>query len=195
MSFLRRVLGLDRPESPDLPVRPDAPLPGVDRTETASVRRIAGQLNALPPAEARRIAAEAYLLGRAANADLSISDAEAEVMRGIAREVGGLDPDAAAIVVELARLQTTREGATEDWLVAREFKAISTPEQRLALLRSCFIVTAANDEIDAQEAWLVNRLAEELDVPRPDLNAIREEFRDQLSAVRAVREAAAGRAR
>lgn len=194
MSFLRRVLGLDRPESPDLPVTPDAPLPTVSASETASVRRIAGQLHSLPPADARRIAAEAYLLGRAANADLAISDAEAAVMRRLVEEIGGLDENAAAIVVELARLQTTREGATEDWLVAREFKAISTPEQRLALLRCCFIVAAANDDIGAEEAWLVNRLAEELDIPRPDLNAVRQEFHGQLSAVRAVREAA-GRAR
>lgn len=190
MSFLRRVLGLDRPESPDLPVAPDAPLPAVDPGETTSVRRIAGQLQSLPPPEARRIAAEAYLLGRAANADLSITDAEAEAMRRLVQDIGGLDANSAAIVVELARLQTTHEGATEDWLVAREFRAISTPEQRLALLRCCFIVAAANDEIDADEAWLVNRLAEELDIPRPDLNAVREAFHDQLSAVRAVRAAA-----
>ena len=194
MSFLRRVLGLDRPASPDLPIAPDAPLPEVDARETASVRRIAGQLQGLPPAEARRIAAEAYLLGRAANADFSISDAEADVMRRLVQEIGGLDANAAAIVVELARLQATSDGATEDWLVAREFKAISTPEQRLALLRCCFIVAAANAQIDADEAWLVNRLAEELDIPRPDLNTVRAAFHDQLSAVRAVREAA-GRGR
>lgn len=190
MTFLRRVLGLDRPESIDLPVRPDAPLPGAASGDTASVRRIADELHAHPPAEARHIAAFAYLLGRAAHADLAIADDELEVMRRLAREVGGLDEATASIVVDLVRLQTTSEGATEDWLVAREFRAISTPKQRLALLRACFVVAAANQEIDAEEAWLINRLAEELDVPRPDLNAIRAEFHEQLEAVRAVREAA-----
>lgn len=193
MSFLRRVLGLDAPASPDLPVAPDAPLPEVPVGETKSVRRIAGELGTLPPPTARKIAAFAYLLGRTAHADLSVTDEEAAVMRDLAVQIGGLDEDAAAIVVELARLQTTREGATEDWLVAREFKAISTPDERLRLLRYCFVVAAANDEIDANEAWLINRLAEELDIPRPDLNAVRAEFHDQLSSVRAVREAAARR--
>jgi hypothetical protein len=47
---------------------------------------------------------------------------------------------------------------------------------------------AADDEIDATESWLANRLAEELDVERPDLNAIRDEFHEQLSSVRAIRE-------
>jgi uncharacterized tellurite resistance protein B-like protein len=191
VSFLRNILGLDKPASPDLPVAPDAPLPAVPAGETASVKKIAGQLGGMEPARARLIAAAAYLLGRAANADLEITDDEAAIMKQLAQEIAGLDADAAAIVVELARLQTTREGATEDWLVAREFKAISTPDQRVALLRYCFVVAAANDEIDANESWLINRLAEELDVPRPDLNLVRAEFHEQLSAVRAVREAQA----
>jgi hypothetical protein len=51
-----------------------------------------------------------------------------------------------------------------------------------------FLVMAADDEIDATESWLANRLAEELDVERPDLNAIRSEFYEQLSSVRSIRE-------
>ena len=47
---------------------------------------------------------------------------------------------------------------------------------------------AADDEIDANEAWLVNRVAEELDVERADLNNIRAEFYERLSSVKAVRE-------
>ena len=60
-------------------------------------------------------------------------------------------------------------------------------EEREQLLRCCFLVMAADDEIDATESWLANRLAEELDIERPDLNAIREEFHDQLSGVRELR--------
>ena len=76
--------------------------------------------------------------------------------------------------------------------MTREFKAISTMEERHRLLRACFLVMAADDEIDATEAWLVNRVAEELDVARADLNRIREEFYDRLSGVRAAREVAQG---
>ena len=71
--------------------------------------------------------------------------------------------------------------------MTREFKAISTMEERERLLRCCFLVMAADDEIDATESWLANRLAEELDIERPDLNAIREEFHDQISGVRELR--------
>ena len=40
-------------------------------------------------------------------------------------------------------------GATEDYLVTREFKAISTMEERQRLIRCCFLVMSADDEIDA----------------------------------------------
>lgn len=95
------------------------------------------------------------------------------------------------MVVDLARLRADRYGATEDYLVSREFKAISTMEERERLLRCCFVVMAADDEVDASESWLANRLAEELDIERPDLNRIRDEFHDQLSGVREVRKLAA----
>jgi uncharacterized tellurite resistance protein B-like protein len=49
---------------------------------------------------------------------------------------------------------------------------------------------AADDEVDASEAWLVNRVAEELDVERTDLNKIRAEFHERLASVKAVREVA-----
>ena len=40
-------------------------------------------------------------------------------------------------------------GSTEDYLVTREFKRVSTPEQRLGVMRACFQVAAANDEISS----------------------------------------------
>jgi uncharacterized tellurite resistance protein B-like protein len=191
MSFLSRVLGLDAPASSGLAVDPNAPLPGVAAGETESVRRIAARLTALPPARARYLAAFAYLLGRAANADLVVTDTEAAEMERLVADVGGVDADTASIVVELARLRADRYGATEDYLVSREFKAISTPDERERLLRCCFVVMAADDEVDASESWLANRLAEELDIERPDLNRIRAEFHDRLSGVREVRKLAA----
>ena len=63
-------------------------------------------------------------------------------------------------------------------------------EERHRLLRACFLVMAADDEIDANEAWLVNRVAEGLDVERADLNNIRAEFYERLASVKAVREVA-----
>ena len=64
-------------------------------------------------------------------------------------------------------------------------------EDRERLLRCCFLVMAADDEVDETESWLANRMAEELDIERPHLNRIREEFHEQLSGVREVRRLAA----
>jgi uncharacterized tellurite resistance protein B-like protein len=190
MSLFRRVLNLDQPESPELPVAPDAPLPKGVVGDTDSVKVLAAQLDALPPARARYVAAFAYILGRAANASGATSDAErAEMVRLAA--AAGLDSAQGPLIVEMASSLSGEFGATEDFLVAREFKAISTMEERELLLRCCYLVMAADDEIDATESWLANRLAEELDVERPDLNAIRAEFHEQLSGVKEVRRLAA----
>jgi len=188
LSLFRNIFKLDEPEAKDAPVTPDAPLPpSLGGAETESVRILAAALSAMPPARARYIAAFAYLLGRAAHATGSMSSNEREAILKIA-EAGGLEPATAPMVVDLAATLAGEFGSTEDYLVTREFKAISTMEERERLLRCVFLVMAADDEIDATESWLANRLAEELDVERPDLNAIRSEFHEQISGVRAVRE-------
>ena len=156
--------------------------------ETESVRRIAARLGALPPERARYVAAFAYLLARAANADFAISQAEATEMARLISQTGDLDPETASLVVDLAGTRAEGYGATDDYLVTREFKAISTPEQRQHLLRSCLLVAAADADIDAQESWLVNRIAEELDVGRADLNRIRDEFTDKIAGLAELRQ-------
>lgn len=195
MSLFRRVLSLDQPASPELPVDPNAPLPILSKEslpgETESVHMIAAALSGLPPARARYVAAFAYLLGRAANANLEVSDVELKEMSHIGEEAG-LDAPTADLIVKLSAHLSADFGATEDFLVTREFKAISTMEERHRLLRACFLVMAADDVIDASESHLVNRIAEELDVERADLNRIRDEFHDRLSGVKAVREVAQG---
>jgi len=190
MSLFRRVLNLDTPASEDLPVQPDAPLPKAELGETDSVRLLSAQLDAMPPARARYLAAFAYLLGRAAHATGAMSEAERGVMLDLA-DAGGVDASIVTLIVDMAGTLAGEFGATEDFLVAREFKAISTMEERERLLRCCFLVMAADDDIDATESWLANRLAEELDVERPDLNAIRAEFHDRLSGVKELRRLAA----
>jgi uncharacterized tellurite resistance protein B-like protein len=192
MSLFRRVLTLDASASSGQPADPSRPLCDPGLGLTPSVRRIADRLTSLPPARARWVAAFAYLLGRAANATLAVSPTETAAMAGILGDVAELDKATATLVVELAGTLAGDFGASEDFLAAREFKAISTLEDRERLLRACFLVMAADDEIDATESWLANRLAEELDVQRPDLNSIRDEFHEQLSGVRSIRELAKG---
>lgn len=190
--MFRRFLGLDRPAAPDprLPVGDEAaPTPG-SAAETATARRIVARLEALPPAEARYLACFAYVMSRAAQADLDISDEETALMERFAVQFGGLDDAQAVLVVQMAKLQARTQGQTEDFVVTREFREISTPQQRLDVIRCCFAIGAADGIITADEAAMVNEIARELDVEREDVNKIRADYHEQLSAVQALRRAA-----
>lgn len=188
--MFRRFLGLDRHETdPRLPAGDAAaPLPG-SAAETATARRIVARLEALPPDEARYLACFAYVMSRAANADQEVSADETALMEQFAVEFGGLDHAQAVLVVEMAKFQARVNGGTEDFVVTREFYSISTPEQRRALVRCCFAIEATDGTITAEEASVVNEIARELDLELHEVNAIRDEFHDQLSAVQAVRRA------
>lgn len=155
--------------------------------DTESVRRIAARLGTLPPERARFVAAFAYLLARAANTDMQVSDGESSEMARQIAEIGELDEDTAGLVVAIAGTRVEQYGATDDFLVTREFKAISTPDDREHLLRCLLLVAASDDEITARESWLVNRVAEELDIPRADLNRIRDEFTDKIAGLADLR--------
>ena len=185
--FLRPEQPADGPAEAGSP-EPAAPPPATTAAETATVRRIVGRLEALPQTEARYLAAFAYVMSRAAHADLHVSDEETAAMERYVVELGGLDEGQAVVVVEMAKLQARLHGATEDFLVTREFARIATVEQKLALLRCCFAVGAADDSISADEASVVNQIARELDLSREQLNAVRAEFVERLSAIQALRE-------
>jgi len=155
--------------------------------ETETVRRIVARLEALEPGRARFLAGFAYILARAAHADLDISDAETTVMEGAVGELGDLDPAQAVLVVEMAKFQSRAKFGTEDYLVTREFAGFATDDQKIAVLRACFAVGAADDEISNDEAQAINEIARELGVDRPTLNAVREAYVDRFSAIRAAR--------
>jgi uncharacterized tellurite resistance protein B-like protein len=175
MSFLDRIV---RAPSPDAPATAG---------ETETVRRIVARLEAMPHEQARFLAGYAYILARAAHADLDISDAETAVMERAVADLGGLDAAQAVIVVELAKLQSRTRFGTEDYLVTREFSGIATEDQKLEVLRACFAVGAADVEITSDEAGAINQIAKELGVDRPALNAVREAYIDKFAAIRAAR--------
>jgi uncharacterized tellurite resistance protein B-like protein len=191
--LFRRFLGdhghHDDPTAPTEDVPPTEPA-GNER-ETETVRRIVARLEALPPEHARYLAGFAYVMSRAAQADLEISDAETRAMERFAVELGGIDEAQAVLVVEMAKLQARRSGGTEDFVVTREFSRVATREQKLALLRCCFAVDAVDETISAEESGVVNEIARELDVDRDDLNAVRAEFHENLSGIQAMRRLAA----
>jgi uncharacterized tellurite resistance protein B-like protein len=157
-----------------------------DDSDTDTVRRIVRELEALPRERARFLAAFAYVLTRAAASDLEIADVEMTAIERLIGEYGGLPPAQAVLVAEMARTQSLLHGGTEDYLVTRQFKELSTQEERVALLRCCYLVGAADDTITASESDTLQEIAFELDLDRPTVNAIRNEFASKLSAIQAL---------
>lgn len=197
MSLLHRLFGGDdaTPQTtPAQPAAPASPTPAAPTpaAETATVRRIVAQLEALPPDRARLLAGAAYVVSRAANADMTITADEVALMEHMLVERLGISEAEAVIVIKIARQQAFMFGSTEDYLVTREFKRVSTPEQRLGVMRACFQVAAANDEISSPETAVLNQIATELDIDPAAFDAVRSEHREQLSVVRAARAVQAG---
>ncbi len=176
-------------DEPELAPRPTA-APVDPSGDTATVRRIVARLESMPVDQARLAAATAYTIARAANADLDISDAETAVIEAQLQAHALLDEPTSILVAEMARLQAKTVGGTEDYVVTREFKALSSPEQRLDVVRACYAVAAASGSISAEETAIVNEIATELDIDPADLNTIKAEYHEQMSAVQAVRQAA-----
>jgi uncharacterized tellurite resistance protein B-like protein len=154
--------------------------------DTETVRRIAGQLDALPVERARFLAAFAYILTRAAAADMNISDVESRAIEGLVAEHGGLPEAQAVLVTQIARNQSLLYSGTEDYLVTRQFRELSTEEDRLALVRCCYLVGAADDTITSQESDTFQEIAKELDLDRDAVNVIRNEFAPKLAAIQAM---------
>src|ERR1041385_1269913 len=130
-----------------LGLNPDRSSHSAASAETETVRKIVAKLDQLPEDQARYIAGFAYLLSRAARADLQISSDETAVMERIIMQQSGRPEDLAAIVAQMAKTQNQLFGSTENYLVTREFERLASREQKLALLECLFAVTAADDLI------------------------------------------------
>lgn len=163
---------------------PDAPARAHESAETETVRKIVAALDRLDPDRARHIAIFAYLLSRVARADLVISEEETRTMETLVMQAGGLSAEQAILVVQMAKTQAILFGGTENYLVAREFNRLATREEKLALLRCLFAVSAADDSISVMEDNEIRRIADELRLTHEDFIAARSEFRRYLSVLR-----------
>jgi uncharacterized tellurite resistance protein B-like protein len=172
MRALRELLGLGSADGSEV---------GGD---TATVRRIARELDRLDSNEARYLAAFAYVLARVAYSDLEVSDVEVEEMERQVRATGDLSDAQAALVVQIARLQATTRGGTEDYLVTREFRDLSTREQRLALIRCLFAVAASDESITQVENSAISQVATELGLTGREVAAVRGSYREKLASLR-----------
>ena len=152
-----------------------------EKGDTATVRRIAAKLERLGPEKAKFVAAFAYVLARIANADLAIDDSETSEMQRCLRALSGLSESEAALAVEIAKSQSRLLGGTENYIVTREFRSISTREQRGALLQCLYAVAAADGTITTDESAEIVAIAEELGFTRMEANSLRSQYRDKLA--------------
>ena len=98
----------------------------------------------------------------------------------------------AVLVVQMAKVQARVKGGTEDFVVTREFRvdldagaAAGAPP---LLLRGR---GGRRHDHAPRRPRTINEIARELDLEAADINAVRDEFHEQLSAVQALRRAAA----
>jgi uncharacterized tellurite resistance protein B-like protein len=148
------------------------------------VQRIAARLAALPPDRARFVAAFAYLLGRVAHADHELTEEETAAMRRLVAHESGLPESDAALVVDIAAHESLIFGGTEDFRVTREFDEISTPEQKLRLVRCLFAVSAADRAVVTKEDNEIRRIALSLKVSHGDFVAARAAVREHLAVLK-----------
>jgi uncharacterized tellurite resistance protein B-like protein len=157
LKSLRAWMGIDTPEEP----------------EFAPLRSTLEALDRLEPERARLLASFAYLLGRVARADLNISPEETRTMETLMREQGQLSQDEAMVVVRMAKTSNLMFGGSADFLIAREFSALASYVQKLALMSCLFAVSATDESISTAEEGELHRIAKELKIDHTDLTALR----------------------
>jgi uncharacterized tellurite resistance protein B-like protein len=172
---------------PSLAPRPNAAGGG----DTEAVRRIVAQLESLPPEQAAHLAGFAYILARVVAADSTSDTAEVQELETLVAEFGGVPEALAVVVVEIARSQSRLLGATEDYLVTRRFREVSSDEERQRLLHCLFAVATPGDRaISAAQNAEIHEIADELGFTLDELNEVRRGYADRLAVVRYAREAA-----
>jgi uncharacterized tellurite resistance protein B-like protein len=164
-SLFRSWLGLDQAAEDD---------------RQGALRTLLDALDRLEPARARHLSQFAYLLGRVAHADQHVSPEETQTMERLVEREGALPAEQAMLVVGLAKTSNLMFGGTDNFLVAREFAQQATPEQKLALIRCLFAVSAAESDISIAEEREIQRIARELRVEHAAVIALRLEYRRHL---------------
>src|SRR5262245_19042413 len=155
-----------------------------ERRDTATVRRIARELDKLAPSEARFLAAFAYVLARVARADLEISGEETDAMTKLVREYSTLSEPQALLVVQMAKTAAAALAGTENYLVTRQFKEMSNRAQKVDLLRCLFAVAAADKSISVVENTEITQIGQELGFTSQEIASVRAAYRDQLSVLK-----------
>ena len=164
-SLIRSWLGVAESDSKEAPT---------------ALRGLLEALDRLEPDRARYLARFAYLLGHIAHADHHVSPVETREMERLIEEHGGIASEQAMLVVGLAKTSSLLFAGTEDFIVARDFAASATHEQKIALLRCLFAVSAVEGNISIAEEREIQRIARALRIEQPDVVALRLEYRKHL---------------
>lgn len=169
LTSLRSWLGVNRVEEP----------------EHAPLRDLLDALDRLEPDRARHLARFAYLLGRVAHADRHVSAEETRAMEAILMKEGHLSHEQAMLVVGLAKTSNLLFGGTADYLIAQEFAANSTYEEKLGLVGCLFAVSATDQAITMAEETEIHRIANQLRLNPSDVTALRLAHRKHLPGLAA----------
>ena len=168
MSLLKILLGIG----------PEASEP---KSESATILRVVAELDRLPNETAHYLASFAYVMARVAHADLKIEDSEVEAMVRATTSLADLREEEARLIVEIAQAGTRDLGGQENYLVTREFRRISSREQRIGLVECLYAISAADGTISTTESSTVLMIAEELGLSRNEANALRASWKEHLA--------------
>jgi uncharacterized tellurite resistance protein B-like protein len=162
------------------------PKPELPSADTETVRRIAENLEALPPERAKFVGSFALVLARVANADFKMTEDETRLMEQLVAERAGLPEAQAALAVEIAKAQHRLFGSTEDYLASRELRAMTSREERVEILSCLFAISAADDSVSTAEEEVIRQIAKELGLEHRDYIAARVEVRDKRDILRGM---------
>ena len=151
--------------------------------EQSPLRDLVNALDRLEPSRAQFLARFAYLLGRVARADEHVSDEETKTMERLLAGHGGLPAEQAMLVVSIAKSTHAMFGVSADFAITQEFTDAASYEERLALARCLFAVAASDARISTAEEAEVHRITNQLRIERPDLTAIRLQYRRALPGI------------
>jgi uncharacterized tellurite resistance protein B-like protein len=155
-----------------------------DAAEDDGLAQIEKALSGMEPGRARYLACFAYILTRGARADHTVTDDEMHTMKRLVSERGGISPEDSGLVVHIARAYSRKSGGTEDFLVTREFSALATRDQKLALLDCLFAVSSSGSSIVTAEDNEIRRIANELKLEHGDYIAVRARHVHNLEVLR-----------
>ena len=107
-------------------------------------------------------------------------------MKIIVNGLGHIPADQVELVVDIAKNQVKLFGGTENFLVSRRFREISTEEQRIELLDCVFAVSAADKSITVVEEGQARQISKELGLSHDKFILARSSYLEHLAAVKGL---------